>query len=220
MESDVERADLSSVDALWLEVLGRIAGRSAHEVKGAMNGVAVNLAVVRSRAEKSDIAAGVAPFALAAIGQLDALIDMTESLLWMARPLHVPVELSSVLTRFAALLVPAAKADGRALIVDDPARNGSDGDVIGANANAVRLALGSSLLAALESANTVTVRRAAPTQEKSADPWVCIESDRGVPLVTDPMMVDAVTGSGIQVVAESSAVFIRFPRLAASTENA
>jgi hypothetical protein len=46
-----------SVDELWLGVLQQISARAAHEMKGVLNGVAVNLEVVRSRSEKAGASA-------------------------------------------------------------------------------------------------------------------------------------------------------------------
>jgi len=45
-------AEMPSVDVLWLDTLQRICTRAAHELKGALNGVSVNLEVVRSRSER------------------------------------------------------------------------------------------------------------------------------------------------------------------------
>src|SRR5436189_3677566 len=105
--------DATCVDALWLATLHRICGRAAHEVKGALNGVSVNLEVVRSRSEKPDAAASaVKQYANSASTQLDSVIDMAEALLALGRPAREPVELAVMIRRFDALLGPAAKADG------------------------------------------------------------------------------------------------------------
>src|SRR5262245_10475014 len=104
------------IDALWLATLERICSRAAHEVKGALNGVAVNVEVVRSRAERPEAqAAAVRSFAGAASDQLEVVIGMTDALLSLARPAPLPVELASTLRRFDALLGPASRADGRRL---------------------------------------------------------------------------------------------------------
>ena len=72
----------SATDALWLDTLQRICGRVAHELRGALNGVAVNLEVVRSRSTKSDArASSVSTFAEAAANQLEPVMSMTEALL-------------------------------------------------------------------------------------------------------------------------------------------
>ena len=55
------------VAALWLATLQRAMGRASHDVKDALNGVVVNLEVIRGRAARPEMpAAAVAPFAEAA----------------------------------------------------------------------------------------------------------------------------------------------------------
>ena len=39
---------------LWLAVVQRLMGRASHDVKDSLNGVAVNLEVIRSRAARPD----------------------------------------------------------------------------------------------------------------------------------------------------------------------
>ena len=59
---------------LWPAALQRALARAAHDVKDALNGVSVNLEVVRSRASRADTpASAVAPFAEAAAQQLERL---------------------------------------------------------------------------------------------------------------------------------------------------
>ena len=72
----------SSVEALWLDMLRVLCDRAAHEVKGALNGVMVNVEVVRSRSTKPDVTgASLHQYAQSASGQLDAVIAMTEAML-------------------------------------------------------------------------------------------------------------------------------------------
>ena len=67
-------AATADAGVLWLAALQRALDRAAHDVKDALNGVSVNLEVVRSRASRADAAASaVAPFADAAAHQLDRL---------------------------------------------------------------------------------------------------------------------------------------------------
>src|SRR5213075_1063560 len=103
-------AELPSVDALWLDTLQRICTRAAHELKGALNGVSVNLEVVRSRSERPDVqASAVAKFASSAAEQLGAVIAMTDALLWLARPSREPVDIGAVIRRLDALLALVAR---------------------------------------------------------------------------------------------------------------
>src|SRR5437762_998561 len=56
----------SGADELWLAVQQEICGRAAHEIKGALNGVSVNLEVVRSRAGQGKPADAIQRYADAA----------------------------------------------------------------------------------------------------------------------------------------------------------
>ena len=196
----------SCVDALWLATLHRICSRAAHEVKGALNGVSVNLEVVRSRSEKADApASAVKQYASSASNQLDGVIDMTEALLALGRPAREPVELAVMVRRFDALLGPAAKAEGRRLEIDGSL------DSIGltsASGRVARLSIGASLLAAIESSAHV---RCTSTRE-GASSTLRIESCDGAPLAADDAIVNAAAGAGIKVQAEPSAISISFPR--------
>ena len=76
----------ASLDELWLETLNRLFSRAAHDVKGALNGVSVNLEVVRSRASKPGTpATAVSRYAGAATQQLSQVIEMTEAVLSLGR---------------------------------------------------------------------------------------------------------------------------------------
>ena len=119
--------DLPSVDALWLDTLQRICTRVAHELKGALNGVSVNLEVVRSRSERQDApASAVARYASSASDQLGAVIAMTEAVLVMARPPREPPDIGSIIRRLDALLSPTARVDGRTLEFHVEARDEKD----------------------------------------------------------------------------------------------
>lgn len=138
----------------WLAALQEMADRAAHEVKDSLNGVALNLEVIRSRSAReagtggsaagSVEAQALAPFAAAAAGQCDALTERAEALLFLTRtPRSGATDVAITLKHVAALLVPAARADGGELKVeglDRPAQTT-------APAIAVRLALAAGVLA-------------------------------------------------------------------------
>ncbi|MDB4877715.1 MAG: hypothetical protein JWM41_4161 [Gemmatimonadetes bacterium] len=193
-------------DALWLDTLHRICARAAHELKGALNGVAVNLEVVRSRAEKPDVPASkVSKFANAAVDQLGAVITMTEALLVLSRPMREPVELGSLVVRVGDLVVPAARADGRRVTFE-----GEYGDlgVTSASGSAACLAVGWCLLAAVDASSSV--RCSAVLGE--SEPGIRIEMHDGDAPPIDPEIAAATADAGIRIVAESSAISITFPR--------
>jgi hypothetical protein len=195
----------SATDALWLDVLQRVSGRSAHELKGVLNGVAVNLEVVRSRAGSPDNpASAVSSFANAASSQFDGVMDMTEALLGLSRAAHRPVDLPKTVSWLVALLAPAVKADGRTLRVDGPL--GGLGTT-SADGNAVRLAVGAALLASTESCGTVVC-----TAEGNTLRLRCEGSGEGEAPAPGDDVVAAVREVGIEMRAEPSAIAITFPR--------
>jgi len=199
-------ADSPSVDVLWLEMLNRICTRAAHELKGALNGVSVNLEVVRSRSEKPEApAAAVSQYAEAAADQLASLITMTDALLALARPPKEPVEIGPALRRIDALLSPAARADGRRLVLEGPV------DALGvtsAPGNAARMTIAAGLLAAIDASTHVACRAVIDKQQL----LLRIECRDGATVALDQDTLAAASESGIRVQAEPSAISISFPR--------
>ena len=132
---------------LWLAMVQRLMGRAAHDVKDSLNGVAVNLEVIRSRATREGApASSVAPFADAAGQQLERLTSLLDALLAVARPEREPVDIGVALRRVAALCAASSSAEDAAVLVDDlPADNATTG----LPGEVVRLALAAPLLEAV-----------------------------------------------------------------------
>ena len=102
-----------SLDALWLATLQKLSAHVAHDLKGALNGVSVNLEVVRSRSEKeSTTGADVHRFAANASEQMAVVIRATTALLSLARGTRGPVEVSMVAKQVANLLDDMSSAAG------------------------------------------------------------------------------------------------------------
>jgi signal transduction histidine kinase len=200
-------ASSREIDALWLDALYRLVGRSAHELKGALNGVSVNQEVIRSRAEKANtMAASLSSFAAVAAEQLDMVISLTEALLGLTRRAEA-TDVGVEVRRIAILLGAAARSDGKQLTLDDAAALSALG-VTSAPVSAVRLAICESLLAAVE-ANT-TVRCMAVADPRT--PVIRIESSDGNAMTVQSEIVIAAGDAGITIRAEPSAVSISFPR--------
>lgn len=193
----------ATVDGLWLGTLHELCARVAHELKGAMNGVSVNLEVVRSRAEKPDVkAASLTTYTSAAAAQFDVVIELSAALLRLARAPRVPVELGATVRDVAMLLQRAAKADGRRLDVEGSFEGLG---VTSADGNAARLAIGASFLTAIESSSHVEAR-------PGANATLRIVSCDGVVLASPPrLVIDALADAGIRIAAEASAISISFP---------
>jgi hypothetical protein len=192
-----------ATEALWLDVLQRVCGRAAHELKGVLNAVSLNLEVVRSRSQKAEApAATVASFAASAATQFDAVMDMTEALLALSRPADGPVDLGATTRWLVALLAPPARQEGRTL------RLAGSLDSLGTSSidpSAVRAAIASALLAAGESSSAVAVRADGAT--------LIVQSESDAVLAPVPGdLLAAVREVGIEYHAEPSAISITFPR--------
>ena len=201
-------ASSEAIDALWLEALNRLVGRASHELKGALNGVAVNQEVIRSRVEKPNpTIASVAPFVGAAVGQLDVVIALTDALLGLTRRAREPVDVGVEVRRVAILLAAAVRADGNQLTIDGGATFDELG-VTSATGSAVRLAICECLLSAVEASTNVHCMSVAD----SRGPAIRIESEDGSAMAVEAGLVAAAGDAGITIQAEGSAVSISFPR--------
>jgi hypothetical protein len=203
----VEPSANPAADQLWVAVLERIVGRTAHEIKGALNGVSVNLEVVRSRAAKPDSpASAVTKFAEAAATQFEGVIAMTDALLGLARPYTEPADVGGVLRRMGVLLVPAARADGRQLTIDGTADGPGTTSV---RPTIARALIGAALLAGIDSSNDVMCR----VDAGPSGAVLRIEARDGATLeISDAAVTALAADAGIDIQAESSAIFISFPR--------
>jgi len=204
-----------SVDELWLDLLQQISARTAHELKGALNGVAVNLEVVRSRSARPDAAAAsVAPFASSAADQLDAVVDMSEALLALARVAREPLDVNETIHGLAALLSPSARAEGGSLRVEAASRELAAAPVR-ARGNIVRLVIGATLLAALARKGDIRCR-----VELGDEAIVSIEcADAEGPLELSPDVLAAATTAGIRIHTEGQSISLAFPRAGATRKR-
>jgi signal transduction histidine kinase len=134
------------VGTLWLLTLQRAIGRASHDVKDALNGVSVNLEVIRSRAARPDApASGVAQFADAAAQQLDRLTSLIEAVLALGRTERSPADVAVTLHRVVALCrASASSADAGVALVEGGGPMGSTHT--GVHGDLVRLALLAPLL--------------------------------------------------------------------------
>jgi len=197
---------------LWLATLERVVSRAAHEVKDALNGVSVNLEVVRSRAADPAAAKGergVLPFAEAASSQFEVVTGRVEALLHLSRPAPEPADVAVTLRHLAALLVPAARTDGWQLRVTGHERAAPSS----APASAVRLALGSALLA-FPGTGSVECRL-----ETGSDTVVRFSHESaGAPSI-DPAVASAVAPYAIRTERSDNDLILAFPGYPPSSPN-
>ena len=200
-----ERA--AEVEVLWLDALQQVVGRAAHEIKGALNGVCVNLEVVRGRAANQATAPafGLTRFAEAAALQLDALVAMNEALLALARRPRDVADVLATASQLIALLAPVARADGYLLEIAGAPTNG--GGATSAPAAAVRLVLASAMLRALDRRTATTCR------VDAADGMVIrVECADGSTIELDPPVAQAAADAGIRIEAGPGGLSLAFPR--------
>ena len=205
-------ARTAELEALWLNALQQVVGRAAHEIKGALNGVCVNLEVVRSRTstQTGTLASGVARFAEAAAGQLDALVAMNDALLAVTRRPREVVDVASTARQLVTLLAPVARTDGRSLKIVEEGSSG--GAMTSAPGAAVRLVLATVLLYALD-------RRAATTcRVDAADGMVIrVECALDGTIDLDPRVARAAEDAGIRIETDDAGLSLTFPRAGRSS---
>jgi signal transduction histidine kinase len=148
--------------------LQSLAGRAAHEIRNPLNGLAVNLEVVRSRAARGagDLAS-IGRFAESASGELERAAELVQALLELARPLAAPVDLWSALRPMVALhnaiavaeagRDPSVGSDGATAAVTLEPRGGAS-LTVAADPTVSRIALAAALDAAAKARTPAQVR--------------------------------------------------------------
>jgi signal transduction histidine kinase len=194
---------------LWPVALQRALARATHDVKDALNGVSVNLEVVRSRASRADApASAVAPFAEAAAQQLERLTALLDAVLALGRSERGPADVGVTLRRVAALCSASnASSDARVTV-----REALVGDARTSVAtDAVRLALIAPLLDAVASRRGES--RDAVVCELTGDGdalVVRLLADRPIPMPADA--ADVLRVAGVRWTASAHDLSVVFPR--------
>jgi len=135
---------------LWLATLQRALGRASHDVKDSLNGVSVNLEVIRSRAERPDVlASAVGPFAISAGQQLDRLTSLIEAVLALGRPERDPADVAVTLRRVTLLCSASSSSADAAVELREAADAIGGSTVTRVRGDIVRLALVAPLLDAV-----------------------------------------------------------------------
>jgi hypothetical protein len=187
----------------WLDALQRIGRLATHEVRGTLNGMSLNVDVLRTRSAKRGSAASLAPFAENVAAQLDALISMTEGLVALVRPVHEPADVGAVVAQLVAVLAPAVTEGGslrvqRAEGIDDTTTTVS-GDV-------VRLTIASVLLAAVEQGGKVQCRLA-----RTAEELLLTVARTGAPVEVEGDVAMAAAEAGLRIDRRPEGLTLTFP---------
>ena len=202
---------VEDVCALWLITLQRAVGRASHDVKDALNGVSVNLEVIRSRAARPDTAASaVAQFAEAAGQQLERLTSLVEAVLALSRPERTPTDVGVTLRRVAALCsASASPADAEVRVRDD----GGMSAMTRLPSDVVRLALTAPLLDLV--AGTDRTRRASEvvcSLSGDADAVIVVLSASGRRAAMPDTLGDLLRSAGVRWTEGERDLSLAFPR--------
>jgi signal transduction histidine kinase len=186
--------------ALWAETLQQIATLVAHDLRNALNAVAVNLEVARGRSARGAEAAAIAPFAATAASHFDIAAAATEALLAFARPEPGQVDIAAVVARLTRLLAVRSHASLR--ITD---RSGGRA-ITNAPGDIARVAVARSVLAALGTGEEIAC-------EITADDGIFLRliGAARVPPLPDSYVVIAAAASGIHFAPRGQSLELRFP---------
>jgi len=185
---------------LWAQTLQSLANVVAHDLRNALNAVAVNLEVVRSRSARGADAFAIAPFAASAATNFETAASAAEALLTFVRPEPGRVDVAAVVARLARLL---AVRPGAGLQVVDL----SDGRAAtAAPPDIVRAAVARSVLAAV-------VAEDGAACEIAVDDGIFlrITGATRVPPPPDSDLVAAALEQGIRIAPRERSIELRFP---------
>ena len=194
--------DGARAEALWALALQAVASHIAHDFRNALNGVAVNLEVVRGRSARGADATAIAPFAATASAEFEVAAAAAEALLGLARPEPGDADVAAILGRISRLLslrTPTAvqvtdQSDGRA-------RTRVPSDV-------VRAVVARSVLAPIGAGDTIACEIGV-----GDDIFLLVTGAMHVPPLPEPELVAAASSHGVRFVSRGLTLDLRFPAL-------
>ena len=198
------------VDRRWLAALQALAGNVSHELRNALNGVAVNLEVVRSRSAREGVAAStLGSYAASASDQLEQVIAMTDALMSLARAQDGAIAIGRTADRVATLVRPPLIAAGGSLelVVE------GDGSTV-VPAEAARLFIAAVLQLAVESAkaNKGSGNVALTCRVRPADGVeLQVEGAFGTPPRLEGEVGELAKAQGVGIRATESNITLTFP---------
>jgi hypothetical protein len=208
--------------AAWLEVLGALIANAAHASNNVLNAAAVNVSVLASRlsspkvAESSgeELAGRTAGFAAQAAAGIDALSELVQSMLALARPLPVKADPARMVTDIVRVATVDARQGGPKLDVElcDPMLPG-DADA----ASAVRLGVAAGVVALHRGGQGGSVRWIA------RDVTLARPARPSGPALATPIVADnilrIVAGTGVAVHVEAEMVTFSIPEVTVAHES-
>jgi len=191
---------LRSPAVLWAETLQALGNLVAHDLRNALNAVAINLEVVRSRSARGAEAAGIAPFAATAASNFEVAAAATEALFALARPEPSRVDVAAVATRLSRLL---AVRSGATVQVNDHSGGRATTAIPG---DMVRVAVARSVLAALDTNEGAAC-------EISVDDGILVRVTGAteVPPLPDSELAAAALAYGVRFASRGQSLELRIP---------
>ena len=185
---------------LWGETLHTLANVVAHDLRNALNAVAVNLEVVRGRSARGAEASAIAPFAATAAANFETAAAAAEALLSFARPEPGRVDVAAIVVRLARLL---AVGGGSRIDITDH----SDGRATtSAGPDITRAAVARSVLAAVG-----TGERAACEIAVDDGIFLRVTGATRVPPLPDSELIAAALEQGVRIASGERSIELRFP---------
>ena len=187
----------------WEGGFQRLVNRVAHDLRNPLNGAAVNLEVIRSRAARPGAGAeALSPFAEAAASELGRALRLIEALLALARPAPEPVDLEVLLQPLVVVYGSVAEAGGGTLTY----QQAPDSAATAVDGGAARLVLAGLLDAAVagESAVTCTLDR------HGGGATVRVRRERE-PITVPKTIQSAAARAGLRLTAGPQEVTLTFP---------
>jgi hypothetical protein len=194
--------DAARAEAAWASALQAVASYVAHDFRNALNGVAVNLEVVRGRSARGAEAAAIAPFAATAAAQFEVAAAAAESLLAFARSEPGDADVAAVIVRFSRLF--SIRGDAAVEVTDR-----SSGQARTAvPAAVVRTAVARSVLPSLALGHKVACEIGV-----GDDIFLLVTGAAHVPPPPDPELVAVASAHGVRFVSRGRTLELRFPAL-------
>ena len=198
------------VAGLWLLTLQRAVGRASHDLKDALNGVSVNLEVIRSRSARPDApASAVAKFADAAGHQLERLTTLLDAVLALARADQSPADVGVTLRRVVAVCAASSSSSDAEVLLVGEAETGALARV---PVDLLRLALTAPLLEVVSGVNRAPQLSPVTCAMHVDLEWVHVVISAGGRKAAMPDgLADVLRGAGVRWT-EDENISLAFPR--------
>ena len=198
--------------ALWLQTLQRAMDRASHDVNDALNGVSVNLEVIRSRALRPDVpASAIAAFSEAAAQQIERLSKLIEAVIALSRSERTPADVGLTLRRIVTLSAASSiSGDARVRLIDDGTAGSTLTRIRGDVVRLVLLAPLLEVVAGSDSAKCATDVECRLTGDDNAVQVGIVVADRKV--TAPEHVVEVARAAGVRWTNGDKSLSLAFPR--------